>query len=83
MKSKSALIYAILLVFFFAGTLFAQEDDTSAPSLLDAQLALTPPMGWNSWNKFHCNVSEQLIARHGGCDGEIRHERRRLSVRHH
>jgi len=25
------------------------------------QLALTPPMGWNSWNKFHCDVSEALI----------------------
>jgi len=24
-------------------------------------LAQTPPMGWNSWNKFHCHVSEQLI----------------------
>ncbi|MDW7981088.1 MAG: glycoside hydrolase family 27 protein [Verrucomicrobiales bacterium] len=24
-------------------------------------LALTPPMGWNSWNKFGCNVSEELI----------------------
>ena len=24
-------------------------------------LAKTPPMGWNSWNKFQCNVSEQLI----------------------
>ena len=24
-------------------------------------LALTPPMGWNSWNKFGCNVSERLI----------------------
>jgi alpha-galactosidase len=24
-------------------------------------LALTPPMGWNSWNKFHCNLNEQLI----------------------
>ncbi|WP_242157270.1 glycoside hydrolase family 27 protein [Aestuariivivens sediminis] len=24
-------------------------------------LAQTPPMGWNSWNKFNCNVSEQLI----------------------
>ena len=20
-------------------------------------LALTPPMGWNSWNKFACNVN--------------------------
>ena len=25
------------------------------------QLAKTPPMGWNSWNKFACNVSEKLI----------------------
>ena len=25
------------------------------------QLAKTPPMGWNSWNKFHCDVSEALI----------------------
>jgi alpha-galactosidase len=24
-------------------------------------LARTPPMGWNSWNKFGCDVSEQLI----------------------
>jgi alpha-galactosidase len=25
------------------------------------RLAQTPPMGWNSWNKFACDVSEQLI----------------------
>ncbi|HET9317133.1 MAG TPA: glycoside hydrolase family 27 protein, partial [Vicinamibacteria bacterium] len=23
--------------------------------------AQLPPLGWNSWNKFGCNVSEQLI----------------------
>ncbi|MGO9240992.1 MAG: glycoside hydrolase family 27 protein [Bryobacteraceae bacterium] len=28
---------------------------------LDNGLAKTPPMGWNSWNKFGCNVSETLI----------------------
>ena len=27
----------------------------------DNGLALTPPMGWNSWNKFACNVSEDLL----------------------
>ena len=27
----------------------------------DARLAATPPMGFNTWNKFACNVSEQLI----------------------
>ena len=24
-------------------------------------LALTPPMGWNDWNTFGCNVTEQLV----------------------
>src|SRR5207249_9630039 len=24
-------------------------------------LAMTPPMGWSSWNKFGCNVSDKLI----------------------
>lgn len=24
-------------------------------------LAMTPPMGWNSWNKFGCEVNEQMI----------------------
>jgi len=24
-------------------------------------VALTPPMGWNTWNYFHCDVSEDLI----------------------
>jgi alpha-galactosidase len=28
---------------------------------LDNGLARTPPMGWNSWNKFGCAVNEQLI----------------------
>jgi alpha-galactosidase len=24
-------------------------------------LALTPPMGWNSWNTFRCDVSEKVV----------------------
>jgi alpha-galactosidase len=36
---------------------------TSASQIVaqDSALAPTPPMGWNSWNKFACNVSEDLI----------------------
>ena len=30
-------------------------------SALSNGLALTPPMGWNSWNKFGCNVTEQKV----------------------
>ena len=28
---------------------------------LDNGLGLTPQMGWNTWNKFGCNINEQLI----------------------
>ena len=28
---------------------------------LDNGLGLTPQMGWNSWNKFGCNINEELI----------------------
>lgn len=28
---------------------------------LDNGLGLTPQMGWNSWNRFACNISEPLI----------------------
>ena len=33
----------------------------SAVSQTSSSLAATPPMGWNSWNKFGCNVSDKLI----------------------
>ena len=25
------------------------------------ELAKTPPMGWNSWNKFACDINEEII----------------------
>jgi alpha-galactosidase len=37
---------------------------------LDDGLAKTPPMGWNSWNKFACNVSEDLIRK--AADGMVK-----------
>src|SRR5207245_124793 len=47
---------------------------------LDNGLARTPPMGWNSWNHFGCNVSEQLIKETadaivatGSCDAGYRY----------
>ena len=36
------------------------DDKTPPPRVLDG-LALTPPMGWNTWNKFACKVDEALI----------------------
>lgn len=45
----------LLLSFIFASFAVAQE------SVASKGLALTPPMGWNSWNKFGCNVSDELV----------------------
>jgi alpha-galactosidase len=43
---------------------------TAKLQALDNGLARTPPMGWNSWNKFACNVSEDLIK--GAADAVVR-----------
>ena len=49
----------VLVALFLATSLFAQQN---APSPQPSKgLALTPPMGWNSWNKFACKVSADLI----------------------
>nr|TKS00820.1 hypothetical protein D5086_0000179640 [Populus alba] len=34
---------------------------TRMRSLSANGLGLAPPMGWNSWNHFHCNIEEKLI----------------------
>lgn len=47
---KHTLLLAIIAIFVSVG--HAQKFD---------QLAATPPMGWNSWNGFGCNVDEKLI----------------------
>jgi len=53
---KKQLISTFVFLFLvLCATAFAQE---SSPS---KGLALTPPMGWNTWNKFACNVSEELV----------------------
>jgi alpha-galactosidase len=33
------------------------------PSRMANGLAQTPPMGWNSWNKFACNINEDTVRR--------------------
>lgn len=45
-------IFVLSLMCFFLSFAHAQKFDN---------LAITPPMGWNTWNKFHCDINEQLI----------------------
>src|SRR6476660_297409 len=42
----------ILLLFFLSVKVYGQKFEG---------LALTPPMGWNSWNTFQTNISEELV----------------------
>lgn len=49
-------IWAIAVsMIFLGGAIFAQKPPVSAG------LALTPPMGFNTWNKFGCDVSDDLV----------------------
>jgi len=47
---KRTLLFLVTLISFT--NVFSQKFEN---------LALTPPMGWNSWNKFACDVNEDLI----------------------
>jgi alpha-galactosidase len=48
---KTPVQLGALAVFLAAAPAFA----------LTNNLALTPPMGWNDWNAFHCGVNEMLV----------------------
>jgi alpha-galactosidase len=50
-------IYRLTII---AGLLIFALSDFSAAQKFE-NLALTPPMGWNSWNNFGCQVDEKLI----------------------
>lgn len=61
MNFKTFLIGLALLCGCNAyGQMFFGEAKTLPDSVFDS-LAQTPPMGWNSWNKFGCDVSEKLM----------------------
>lgn len=52
------LASATLACATIAGSLVINPTQAQAAS---NGIALTPPMGWNSWNAFHCNITEGKI----------------------
>jgi alpha-galactosidase len=52
---------ALLVILMLSATCFSQGNNYRQNYTKYEGLALTPPMGWNSWNKFQCNVDENLI----------------------
>ena len=51
---------ATLLVFALVPTALARDAGDVLQGAANG-LARTPPMGWNSWNKFGCDVNEKVI----------------------
>jgi alpha-galactosidase len=60
MNIRHSFLFFTLFACLFFGT-FAGPLAPDTPAQTSASLAPTPPMGWNSWNKFGCNVSDKLI----------------------
>ncbi len=58
MKSKN---FSLLVTFILLSVLSTLSQAQSTPQPDINAYAPTPPMGWNSWNKFQCNVDENLI----------------------
>lgn len=56
MKNAAVCLFVLFGLLLAATPSLAQQS-----SSVSSSLALTPPMGWNSWNKFGCDVSEALI----------------------
>lgn len=63
MKHRNALLMVSAAIALLLSTHVQRSYGQTKPLNDSAYLAqaLTPPMGWNSWNKFGCNVSEKLV----------------------
>ncbi|MGA2710303.1 MAG: glycoside hydrolase family 27 protein [Steroidobacteraceae bacterium] len=60
MKKSSLILLAALSSFAASMGSAADPHQVFTPRAPNG-LALTPPMGWNSWNKYHCDISEATI----------------------
>jgi alpha-galactosidase len=56
-RTKAILLTAAMIAGGLAGSVIAAQPAAT----LGNGLALTPPMGWNDWNAYGCNVSETLV----------------------
>ncbi|XP_059661624.1 alpha-galactosidase-like isoform X2 [Cornus florida] len=62
-KTYEATMRSFMLLSFFMLLLSPSIATTEADrrNLLENGLALTPQLGWNSWNHFRCKIDEKLI----------------------
>ncbi len=53
--------WVLLVLMFVAFSSAVSAQDKADPLRQPNGLSLRPPMGWNSWNKFACNIREDLV----------------------
>ena len=54
----------LTLLFIMLMSIAAMAQNTKPQPMTQEEfeaLCPTPPMGWNSWNRFGCDVNEQLL----------------------
>lgn len=59
-RPNNIFIYSLICMFLFCTAATAASRPRRS-RLKDYNLAPTPPMGWNSWNRFACDINETLI----------------------
>lgn len=59
--TRKLLAAAVAAALAVLGTVAVQVSTAEPAAALDNGLALTPPMGFNDWNAFGCNVDQDLI----------------------
>jgi alpha-galactosidase len=62
-KHRASTLLAVIFILssILSSLAAALDHEQSSAGTSASMLASMPPMGWNSWNKFGCNVSEDLI----------------------
>src|SRR5581483_8956268 len=61
MRRQKGNLLLIAMFLFSACIIPAVAQPVAGAATSGSRVSRTPPMGWNSWNKFASNVSEQLI----------------------
>jgi alpha-galactosidase len=56
-----ALLTLLNIWFACVGASSLEKKEHLRRNLLANGLAQTPPMGWNSWNHFNCQIDEKII----------------------
>ncbi|GMJ06747.1 hypothetical protein HRI_004343900 [Hibiscus trionum] len=60
-KRRCSVVAALATIMVVMVELAPLTVAKSGRSMLTNGLGMTPPMGWNSWNHFGCNIDEKII----------------------